>query len=125
MAVLATVSDVEELMQETLDDSYVDSILTTVDLVLTKIFENYSGDLSNSLLTEFQKYYAAHLIASTTKRMGAEENVGDAAIKYMGSFSTGLDSTPYGQMLKLLDVTGMLAKSGKTAASIYAIKNFS
>lgn len=124
MAILTTVSEVEELMQKTLDDAYVASILTTTDLVLTKIFENYSGDLSNDLLTELQKYFAAHLIASTTERMGSEEKVGEASIKYLGSYTTGLDSTPYGQMLKLIDITGLIGKSGKTAVGMYAIKSF-
>jgi len=125
MSVLATVGDVEELMQDTtLDDTYVTSVLTTVDLVLTKVYEYYKGVIGSDLLTEIQKYYAAHIIASTTSRMGQEEKVGDASIKYLGSYTTGLNSTPYGQMVLLLDVSGLIAKSNKSSASIYAVKSF-
>lgn len=125
MAVLATVDDVEDLMQDSsLSDSYVTSILTTVDRILTKVYENYSGVIGNSLLTEIQKYYAAHIIASTTQRMGAEEQVGEARIKYIGKWDVGFNSTPYGQILLALDVTGQIAKSGLKSASIYAVKSF-
>jgi len=125
MSVLATVGDVEELMQDTtLDDTYVTSVLTTVDLVLTKVYEYYKGVIGSDLLTEIQKYYAAHIIASTTSRMGQEEKVGDASIKYLGSYTMGLNSTPYGQMVLLLDVSGLIAKSNKSSASIYAVKSF-
>jgi hypothetical protein len=125
MSVLATVGDVEELMQDTsLDDTYVTSVLTTVDLVLTKVYEYYKGVIGNHLLAEIQKYYAAHIIASTTSRMGQEEKVGDASIKYLGSYTSGLNSTPYGQMVLLLDTSGLIAKSNKSSASIYAVKSF-
>lgn len=124
MAVLASVEDVQLLMNDTtLSDEYVSSILVTADLVLTKVFE-YDNTLSTGLLAELQKYYAAHLIASTTARMATEEKVGDASISYAGKFSDGLKSTPYGQLLLLIDPTGLIARGGKISASITAVKSF-
>jgi len=125
MAVLATSSDVQDVMQDTtIDTDYIDNVLTTVDLVLTEIYRYSIVNISSDLLTELQKYYAAHIIASTTSRMGLEEKVGDASIRYIGQFTVGLDSTPYGQMVKLIDPSGLIANSGKMAASIRAIKSF-
>ncbi len=125
MAVLATYTEVQTLMQDTtINSTYITSVLTTVDLMLTEVYEDYTGSISTSLLTELQKYYAAHIIASTTSRMSSMEKLGDAQVQYIGKWGTGLDSTPYGQMLKLLDPSGLIAKSGKIAASIYAIKSF-
>lgn len=124
MAVLVSVDDVKLLMNDTtLSDDYVESILVTADLVLTKVFE-YNNTLTNALLAELQKYYAAHLIASTTARVATEEKVGDGSITYAGKFGDGLKSTPYGQLLLLLDTTGLIARGGKISASITAVKSF-
>ena len=125
MAVLATYSDVQTLMQDTtIDSTYITSVLTTVDLILTKIYENSTCTVSDSILEELQKYYAAHIISSTTARIASKEKLGEAQVEYAGKFGEGLDSTPYGQMVKLLDPCGLVAKSSKMAASIYAIKSF-
>lgn len=124
MAVLATYSDVQTLMQDTsIDSAYITSVLITVDAVLTKIYENSTCTVSDTILEELQKYYAAHIIASTTARMASKEKLGEAQVDYLGTFGTGLDSTPYGQMLKLIDPCGVIAKTGKAVASIYAIKS--
>jgi hypothetical protein len=125
MAVLATYSDVQTLIDDSaISSNYITRILTTVDLILTKIYEDSDCEISDALLTELQKYFAAHIIASTTSRMARVEKLGEAQVEYIGKFGVGLDLTPYGQMLKLLDPCGLIAKTGKQAASIYAVKSF-
>lgn len=125
MAVLATYSDVQNLMQDTtIDSTYITNILTTVDRILTKVYEYYGGVIGDDLLTEIQKYYAAHIIASTTQRITSEEKVGEAQIKYIGKWDVGFNATPYGQLLLALDISGLIAKSAMKAASIYAVKSF-
>ncbi|MDH7554331.1 MAG: hypothetical protein QHH74_11810 [Spirochaetota bacterium] len=125
MAVLATYDEVQELMQNTsIDSMYITNILITVDRILTKVYEHYTGTISDDLLREIQKYYAAHIIASTTQRMSSEEKVGEAQIKYIGKWDVGFNSTPYGQLLLGLDSSGLIAQSAKKAASIYAVKSF-
>jgi len=125
MAVLATTDDVFDLLQDSsLSDAYVNSILTTVDRILTKVFEYYTGTIGTGLLTEIQKYYAAHIISLTTLRMGAEEQVGEARIKYTGKWGTGFEATPYGQILLAIDPSGLISKTAMKAASIYAVKSF-
>ena len=125
MAVLATYSEVQDIMQDTtIDSTYITNVLTTVDRILSKVYEYYTGVIGNNLLTEIQKYYAAHIIASTTSRMGAEEQVGEARIKYIGKWDVGFNATPYGQILLALDTSGLIAKSALKTTSIYAIKSF-
>lgn len=125
MAVLAIPGDVIELMQDSsLDEDYVANILVTADVILTKIYEYTREPISDSLLLQLQKYMAAHLIASTTKRFATDEKIGDAQISYAGKFEKGYDLTPYGQLLLAIDPTGLIARSGKINASINAIKSF-
>ena len=77
------------------------------------------------MLKEIERWFVAHMIASTVWRTTAEEKVGDATIKYTGQWGKDLDSTPYGQMVKQLDKTGlMVASVGKRPASIYAVRSF-
>ena len=124
MAVLATVYDVADLMQDSsLEEGYVEGLLDMVDAVLTKVYENYSGVISDALLTKIQVCYVAHIIASTTKRIGSEEKVGDATIRYTGQWGKGFDSTPYGQLLLAIDPSGLIAKTGQKVASMYAVKS--
>ena len=82
---------------------------------------------------ELEKWLAAHLIASIYGSNGSggaggtvkREKVGEAEIEYaVPKVGTGLDGTIYGQMVKQLDPTGLLALAGKKAASIYAVKQF-
>lgn len=125
MAVLATTDDVADLMQDSsLGEGYVNVLLGTVDLILTKVYEYYTGTISDALLAKIQACYVAHIIASTTSRVAMEEQIGDARIKYTGQWGKGFESTPYGQLLLALDPSGLIAKTGLKAASIYAVKSF-
>lgn len=125
MAVLATTDDVADLMQDSsLGEGYVNVLLGTVDLILTKVYEYYTGTISDALLAKIQACYVAHIIASTTSRVAMEEQIGDARIKYTGQWGKGFESTPYGQLLLALDPSGLIAKTGLKAASLYAVKSF-
>lgn len=123
MAVLATVDDVQDLMLDSsLSDGYVTMMLTTVDRILTRTYEYYQGTIPNSLLTEIQKYYAAHIIAATNKRFSTMEQIGEARVEYAGKYGMGFQSTPYGQMLLALDPSGLIAKTGFRSADLWAVK---
>lgn len=125
MAVLATTDDVADLMQDSsLGEGYVENLLEIVDLILTKVYEYYTGTISDALLAKIQACYVAHIITSTTQRVATEEQIGDARIKYTGQWGKGFESTPYGQLLLAMDPSGLIAKSGLRVASMYAIKSF-
>jgi len=103
---------------------------TTVDEV-SKILDNtgldnsqISGYIDSANRGEIEKWWAAHLIASTVERTTDQEKVGDVSAKYTGKWGEGLKSTPYGQTVLQLDTTGTLQKSGKQAVYFKAIKSF-
>jgi hypothetical protein len=64
------------------------------------------------------------MIASTLSRSTSKERLGDAEVTFTGKWGEMLKSTPYGQMVLTLDITGRMAKSGKTAVTLFAIPNF-
>ena len=119
-----TADEVKQIMDScTLEDSDIDAYISTANNVITQIFANdtVTGSI---ILADIEKWYTAHLIACSRQRITTRETVGDVTIQYAGTFGAGLTSTPYGQMVQQLDVTGKMSKMGKAAASIRAIKSF-
>jgi hypothetical protein len=124
MAARVTATDVKAIMPE------VDILDATVELYIvagTALVNSVFGVWTSTesiLITEIEKWFVAHMIASTQSRVAIEEKVGDASVKYHDWKGEGLESTPYGQMVLLLDTSGKMKNIGKRAATIYAVKNF-
>lgn len=116
--------DVIDIMDDdfSISTSVINTFITVAEEVVTNI---YAGSTTSvTLLKEIERYLTAHMIVSTLYRMGKEEKVGEAQIKYTGEWKEGLSSTPYGQMLLTIDTTGLILKSGKRSASIRTVESF-
>ena len=119
-----TEDEVKQIMGTTsLEDTDINMFITTANVVVSNIFAD-DVTISTALLREIELWYSAHLIACTRMRTASKETIGDATVEYSGKFGEGLSSTPYGQMVKQFDVTGKMAKMGKSAATIRAVKSF-
>ena len=120
-----TVDKVIEILDDTsLEDAIIESFINGA---YTFVTAQLSSKITNEdLLTEIERWVAAHMIASTRERTAKEEQAGGAQIKYTGQWGTGLDGTSYGQMAVMLDTTGTLAAlvQRKGKASMRAIPNF-
>jgi uncharacterized protein (DUF1697 family) len=99
----------------------VDTFIEAGTLLIDSVFGATNTD---GLTKEIERWFVAHMVASTKFRTTSDEKVGDASVTYTGKWGMNLDSTPYGQMCKVLDVTGVLGNLGKMKASIYAVKGF-
>jgi hypothetical protein len=124
MANRVTYSDVKAIMDNcTTADATVTIFITSANTIVNKVFVD-STSMSVAELAQIEKWLAAHLIASTVFRTTSEETVGDATAKFTGQWGKKLEATPYGQMVLVLDSTGLMANAGKNAATIYAVKGF-
>jgi hypothetical protein len=118
-----TADEVREIIPNcTLTDEQVEP------MILDKVFLN-DTTLSASQREEIERWFTAHLLVFAGFLPGLSvkmEKIGDAEIQYaaVGKTGAGLDSTPFGQMAKILDTSGLLGASGKMKASIYAVKSF-
>ena len=124
MAVRCTHDDVIGIMDNcTVSHSVIDVLIPIASAIVDKVF---SGDstMTTDMLKGVEMYLTAHMIASTLERTTSDEKIGDASVKYTGKWGEGLKSTPYGQMVLTMDVTGKMAKTGKLGVSMYAIPNF-
>jgi hypothetical protein len=107
----------------TLTDIQVEPYITAANLFIDKIFAG-NTEVGEELLTEMEKWLAAHMIAVTKFRTASKEKVGDADVTYTGKWGEGLHSTSFGQMVLFLDPSGLMTKAGKFPVSLFAIPSF-
>lgn len=120
MAVRTQISEVKAIIETELADGDITAYIGTANTLVNSVL----GTGMTDLLTEIEKWLAAHLIASTRERMGQVEKAGTASIEYVGTTGEGLKSTPYGQMVLTLDTTGAMSSLYGKSAKMTAIKSF-
>ena len=123
MANRVTVAEVKEIIETSMTDGDITAFTTAANLTVTDLLGD-SIVLSSDQLKEIERWLTAHLIASTRERMALTEGAGGAEITYTGEWGSGLSSTPYGQMVMMLDTTGGLKSLDKKRASILAVTSF-
>jgi hypothetical protein len=120
-----TISEVLIIMDSdvSVSNTAVTAMIGAASAIIDKIFEDDTV-ITEELLTELERWLTAHMIASTLNRTTSKERLGDAEVTYTGKWGERLNSTPYGQMVLTLDITGKMAKSGKAGMVMYAIPSF-
>jgi hypothetical protein len=118
-----TAVDVKQIIDTDLEDSivegYISAATSTVDEVL-----GADPSLSGDLKTEIERWFTAHLIASTREQQLSEAKAGPASAKFQGKTGMGLDATLYGQQVKAMDTTGKFAALSGKRASMTAVTSF-
>ena len=99
-------ADVQAITGTTLD--YTPFIMAAT-LVIDRTLS--TAGYSLALLTEIERWLAAHFAAARDPLVSRRQ-LGDSAISYeRGKLGDGLLSTPYGQQVALLDSSGLLAET--------------
>lgn len=116
-----TAAEVKEIIETELTETQVLPYITTANVLVTQALTG--AVLSTAILKEIERWLSAHLIAISRERTEIEAGAGGAYIKYANVFGENLASTSYGQMVKILDTTGKMAKLGDKVkvAEIFAI----
>ena len=120
MANRTNATDVKLIIETQLQNANIEAFITSANAIVTDALG--SSSLSDSTLEQIEKWLTAHMIASTRERMAKKEEAGGAKIEYAGNYGMGLDLTTYGQMVKTLDVTGIMASLGSKKIVFKAIK---
>jgi len=119
-----TSAEVKQVMDGcTVSDIIVDSYIVAANALVTKILGT-DTTIGSTLLEEVERWFTAHMLACTISRTTESERLGDASVKYTGQFRENLSSTPYGQMVMQLDITGKMGNIGKRGASVFAVTSF-
>jgi hypothetical protein len=106
----------------TVEDSIVTTFINAAEELITKVFAGNTA-MTATLLIEIERWFVAHMIASTVDRTTSKEKLGDADVTYTGEWGKALESTPYGQMVMQLDYTGLMSAVGKKGAYLRAVKS--
>lgn len=120
MAVRASEAEVLAIMDTALTDEQITPFLEAANELVSAILSNEGyGD---NLLKNIEVWLTAHLVSSRDPQV-QKEKIGKAEATYHGQSGLGLDQTPYGQNVKLLDYKGKLAalssRSRKTVIRVY------
>ena len=109
--------EVKEIIETELTALQIVPFITAANLIVT---DQLTGEHSAALLVEIERWLAAHFVAIRDPRAKAEKT-DDASATYYGKDGLGLNHTPYGQQVKILDTTGILASLGKRKAEFRSI----
>jgi len=114
MANRVTGAEVIAIMDTTLTAVTIDPFITVANLVVTEKLTDAGH--SAALLKEIERWLAAHFATVKDPRI-MNEKAGDMSAKYeVATLGKALDGTVYGQTVKVLDSSGILANVGKMAA---------
>lgn len=113
-----TEAEVREIID--VDDSIsLTPFITAANITITA--QMTGSGLAAATLKELERWLAAHFVAIRDPRTSSE-SIGGTSVSYNApKLGAGLDSTPYGQQVKLLDSTGILSTVGMRRARIMAV----
>ena len=114
-------NDVKRILDTELGDDDIQAYISSANVLI----DNTLSDTPSSLKEVIVLWLTAHMIASTREQQISEAGAGPARVKFQGKTGLGLDSTQYGQQVKVLDTSGKLASLGRVRAELFAIRSFS
>ena len=117
-----TANEVREIFDTDLEDANLDAFITAANLMVTDLL---TGKYSADLLKEIERWLAAHYGAHMDP-VAEQEKMGDGQVRYAlaiarSSVGLGLNNTPYGQQVRVMDYLGILAEAGKRSAVIETV----
>jgi len=109
MAARVTSAEVLQIMNTSL--TTVNAFITVADLVIDD--KLVGKGQSDALLKEISRWLSAHFASIKAPQQGKEKIGSSSQESVIGQLGKGLEYTPYGQQVLLLDTTGTLANIGK------------
>ncbi len=79
-----------------------------------------SSTLSTATLKEIERWLSAHMASARTRQEDSIK-ISSAGAKFTGKYGMGLKNTQYGQMVEVLDSTGILVALGRPNAQFAVI----
>lgn len=98
-------------------DAQIQAAITGANLLVTDQLEGNTG-LGTDLLTEIERYVAAHFLVINVEGGNiTRESTGDASESRAFEYGAGLSATRYGQQAMAFDPSNTLAQLGKKKAT--------
>jgi hypothetical protein len=107
MATRASEEEVKQIIQTALTEEEISPFLLAANTLVTAVLSDEG--YGTVLLKEIERWLAAHLVAIRDPQVKSE-TIGAVQASYHGQSGLGLNFTPYGQQVMLLDHHGKLAE---------------
>jgi hypothetical protein len=122
MANRVTGSEVKEIINTSLTAEQVEPFITTANMIITgKCASTYSSDE----LVELEKWLAAHFVSIRVPSRSAvtKQKAGPAEQEYsvVSKNAKGLQITPYGQQVMIMDYNNTLASLGTRSNTVFRV----
>ncbi len=112
---------VKAIMDQSVDIDEITPFLRGANLLVTEKLSKSGMD--SNLLGEIERWLTAHMMSLSPRfREVSQEKIGDVSVSYTGQFGKSFESTSFGQMVLMLDASGILKNLDKKQASINVIK---
>lgn len=112
--------DVQQILDTDMDVFKLTAFITGAHLMVNRLLANQ--DYSAEELFEIERWLSAHFATAREKQIKSE-SFGGASETYDTMIGKGLDSSIYGQQVKLLDTEGILAGRERRRAQVTWIGN--
>jgi hypothetical protein len=124
MSKRTTVAEVKVIMETGLEDPEIDALIGVANRMVTNTLAN--AGLATDVLKDIESYMTAHLISIGKERQAITERINDIWITYQGDFEFAetLKTTTYGQMVIMLDSSGLMGRASKQKATIRATPQY-
>ena len=96
-------------------DKDIKPYLKTANIVINNTFSG-NTTVDDDTLAQLEQWICAHFIEADTGTIVAQK-IDDSSDKFADHLGMGLDSTRFGQMVKLIDPSGLLASLDKSQAA--------
>lgn len=107
--------DVQQILDTDMDVFKLKVFITAANLMVNRLLLGQGYE--DEELFEIERWLAAHFVVVRTKQIKSEA-FGGASETYDTVIGMGLDSSIYGQQVKLLETEGILASQAKRRAQV-------
>lgn len=108
-----TATEVREIVTTSLTDAQIDAFIASATLIVDR-YSAECSDADTATLKEIERQLTAHMLTASDKSQRlASRKFGDSSASYFTQSGLNLDSSQYGQNVKMLDPCGILADYGK------------
>lgn len=108
--VRTTPKKVNDITNLEIDETRIGPFITAANLIVTE--DLVSAGYTEARLGLIETWLSAHLVKSTIDRDEESQTIVNTTVRFQGETALSLDSTPYGQQVKMLDPSGILANRG-------------
>jgi hypothetical protein len=102
--------EVKAIMEDFVDETKLQPFINSASRIVTSLLSSAYGV---DVLKDIELWLSAHLASSTLYRQVVTEKMFDSSVRFSEIRGQGLDSTNYGQQVKLLDSKGILGNLSK------------